>query len=126
MSRCAYALAALLAVAPIIAPAQMQRSFPRQALRGEIKFGVPPSIKLNGEVAQLAPGVRIRGKNNMIEMSGALVDLTIKVNYTIDTLGLVKDVWILRDEEIAQLWPKTVKEAATWSFDEVGQVWIKP
>lgn len=130
MSRCAlvsaHALAALLAVAPIVAPAQMQRAFPRQALRGEIEFGVPPAVRLNGDDAQLAPGARIRGQNNMLVLSGSLVGQKLAVNYTIDTYGLVKDVWLLRDDEVDKLWPKTPKEAAEWSFDEVGQIWTKP
>lgn len=130
MSRCAITLAALLAVAPLVAPfsasAQMQRSFPRQALRGNIEFGTPPAVKVNGEEAQLAPGVRIRGLNNMLVMSSALVGQKITVNYTIDTYSLVKDVWLLRQDEIDNLWPKTTKEAASWSFDEIGQTWTKP
>ena len=49
------------------------------------------------------------------------------VNYTVDTSGLVKDVWILRPDEAAvQPWPKTREEAAAWRFDPVGQVWSKP
>lgn len=130
MSRCVLAFtvaaAAFLTTAPLVASAQLPRSFPRQALRGEITFGTPPAVLLNGDTAQLAPGVRIRGLNNMIVMSSALVGQKVKVNYTIDTYSLIKDVWILRKDEIANLWPKTAEEAATWSFDEIGQTWTKP
>ena len=49
------------------------------------------------------------------------------VNYTVDTSGLVKEVWILRPEEAAvRPWPTTPAEAQAWFFDPVGQVWIKP
>lgn len=126
MPRCTYALAALLAVAPLVAPAQVQRVFPRQALRGEVEFGVPPAITLNGKSATLAPGARIRGLNNMLVLSGELVGQKVKVNYTVDTLGFIFGVWILRDEEIKQLWPKTEADAAAWSYDEQVGVWTKP
>ncbi|WP_374590931.1 hypothetical protein [Aquabacterium sp.] len=126
MPRCTYALAALLAVAPLVAPAQAQRVMPKQALRGEMVFGVPPAVKLNGKDATLAPGVRVRDLNNMIVLSGELVGQKLKVNYTVDTLGFIYGVWILRDDEIKQLWPKTELEAAQWSYDEQIGVWTKP
>ncbi len=124
MYRC-LAIAALVVSMP--AAAQVQRSFPQQALRGVITFGAPPHIALNGKPAQLAPGARIRGQNNMLEMSGALVNVKATVHYTFeDTTGLVKDVWILRPDEIARKpWPETPAQAQAWQFDPVAQVWTK-
>ena len=125
MSRCVLlgaTLAAALAV-PAIVQAQVQRNFPQNALRGELTITQPPEAQLNGQPARLAPGSRIRGLDNMLVMSGAIIGSKFTVNYTVDDLGLVKDVWILRKEEIAKTWPKTREEAARWSFDPITQVW---
>ncbi len=120
---------AALAVAASIAPAaaQVQRNFPQTALRGTIAIGLPPDIQLNGRDARLGPGARIRGQNNLLQMSAALSGQKFVVNYTVDTLGLVHDVWILRPEEVAvRPWPVNVEQAAAWSFDPVAQTWSKP
>jgi len=122
-------LTALAAAACLCAPAaaQVQRAFPQNALRGAIVMGVAPEIQLNGERARLAPGARIRDTNNMAIVPGGLVGGRYLVNYTFDTSGLVKDVWILRPEEAAvRPWPTTPAEAQAWVFDPAGQVWIKP
>ena len=126
MLRC---LIAGLTLAAIVAPAsaQMQRQFPQQALRGQIIFVNPPEVRLNGTNVVLAPGSRIRGQNNMIEMSGALAGAKLWVHYTVDTQGSVMDVWILRPEEIAKKpWPATLGEAQAWTFDVTAQAWSKP
>jgi hypothetical protein len=127
MYRCLLAAAAALSFA-LPAAAQVQRNFPQNALRGTITFGAPPQILLNNKPARLAPGARIRGLNNMLEMSGSLVNLKATVNYTFENAGgLVKDVWVLRPEEIARKpWPETLAEAQAWTFDPAAQVWIKP
>jgi hypothetical protein len=125
MYRCAIAVVAAFVFA-MPASAQVQRSFPQNALRGEIVIGAPPEITLNGSATRLAPGARIRNQNNLLEMSGALVGNRFVVNYTTDLSGLVKDVWILRPDEIANKpWPITAEEAQRWSFDPVAQSWTK-
>jgi opacity protein-like surface antigen len=125
MYRCLFvAIATAALVAP--AAAQMQRQFPATALRGALVVGTS-EIRINGRTAQFAPGVRVRDQNNMIQLSGALVGQKLRVNYTIDTSGLVKDVWILRpDEEAMWPWPTTPEQAQAWSFDPGAQVWTKP
>ena len=126
MYRCALAL---LTVAVLAAPAQaqVQRNFPADALRGALVVGNPPEALLNGKDARLAPGVRIRGQNNMLAMSGAVIGAKLLVNYTLDNQGLVKDVWILRPEEAAvKPWPTTAEQASTWQFDAGAQTWTKP
>jgi hypothetical protein len=125
MIRCALAFFVAALVAGL-APAQttVQRPFPAVALRGEIAFGQPPEIQLNGQPARLSPGARIRGANNLILMSGALLGYSAVVHYVVDSTGLVHDVWILTDAERAKLpWPKTAQEAQSWSFDPVAQTW---
>ena len=126
MLRC---LIAVLTTACLAAPAwaQVTRQFPQSALRGEITFVNPPEVKLNGNAVVLAPGSRIRGQNNMIEMSGALVGMKLWVHYTVDTQGSVMDVWILRPEELAKKpWPANRAQAEAWSFDATAQAWSRP
>src|SRR5262245_6265094 len=100
MTRCVAALLLVLAFAGQASAQTVQRNFPATALRGEISFGQPPEVLVNGQPARLAPAARIRGLNNLLVMSGALMgQQRVVVNYVRDSLGLVQDVWILTDEE---------------------------
>ncbi|KNZ32558.1 MAG: hypothetical protein AD742_12090 [Methylibium sp. NZG] len=126
MLRC---LIAILTTALLSVPAfaQVARQFPQSALRGEIAFVNPPEVKLNGNAVVLAPGSRIRGQNNMIEMSGALAGQKLWVHYTVDTQGSVMDVWILRPDELAKKpWPANRAQAEAWQFDPAAQAWTRP
>lgn len=128
MLRCAPVSRLLLAAATVwlAAPAlaQSPRNFPATALRGEIVIVQPPDIALNARSARLAPGSRIRDTRNLLVLSGALMGQPLAVNYTIDPMGLVLDVWILTDAERArQPWPTTPAQAAAWRFDPVEQSW---
>ncbi len=126
MYRCLIAAIATVAFA-LPAAAQVQRNFPQNALRGAVTFGTPPQILLNGMPALLAPGSRIRGENNLLVMSGALVGAKGYINYTVDAAGAVKDVWLLRKEELAMKpWPETLEQSLTWQFDPTAQTWTKP
>ena len=131
MFRCVIAATAALAFAfacaPLPAAAQAQRPFPQNALRGVIAFDNPPQVTLNGKPAQLAPGVRIRGQNNLLLLTAPLVGSKLVVHYTTEFTGLIKDVWVLRDDEIKIVpWPTTVEQTQTWTFDQAAQVWTKP
>jgi len=126
MYRCAIAaISAVCLVAP--AAAQAVRNFPQNALRGALQMNSPSEALLNGQSVRLAPGLRIRGQDNMLHLSGGLLGQKFLVNYTLDIDGLVKDVWILTAEEAAKKpWPSTAAEAQAWSFDPVAQTWTKP
>jgi len=105
----------------------LQRRFPQNALRGIIAFGAPPAIQLNGLTGNLAPGYRIHGLNNLIVMSAQLAGGQFTVDYTTDVQGQVYEVWLLSNNEIANLpWPTTTAQAAAWTFDPVSQTWTKP
>lgn len=124
MTRCVIACFLALCLGAAAHAQSIQRSFPSAALRGEVVIGQPPEILLNGQGARLSPGARIRGQNNLLQMSGALMGQTLTVHYVIGPSGLVQDLWILTDSERAkQPWPKTAREAQTWLFDPVAQVW---
>jgi hypothetical protein len=123
MRRC-LPLLVLLAAA---LPAQAQRNFTQQALRGELVVGNPPEVSLNGKPARLAPGARIRDENNMLHLPATLSGRKFVVFYTLEPGGDVLDVWILNAEERARKpWPTTVKEAQTWIFNPFTQSWSKP
>jgi len=127
MTRCVAALLVALLFASHAVAQTVHRNFPANALRGEISFGQPPEVLVNGQPARLAPAARIRGLNNLLVMSGALMgQQRVVVNYVLDPLGLVQDVWILTDAERAKRpWPTTAKEAQSWSFDPIAQVWTQ-
>ncbi|MDO8450142.1 MAG: hypothetical protein Q7T10_15200 [Rhodoferax sp.] len=77
----------------------MPRQFPPAAKRGTMVVTAPPQVLINGAVAQLSPGARIRGVTNMMVMSASLVGSSVLVNYVRDPLGLVHEVWILSEQE---------------------------
>ncbi|MBA4178715.1 MAG: hypothetical protein C0505_19470 [Leptothrix sp. (in: Bacteria)] len=125
MLRCV-ALAALLATA-LPATAQTVRPFTAQTLRGELIVTQPPEVLLNRQPARLAPGARLRGADNLLLMSGAVVGQSLVVNYTLDLSGHLLQVWVLTAAEQArQPWPTTPEQAAAWAFDASAQSWSRP
>ena len=121
---------ALLSLTPIgLAQGEPgHRSFPAQALRGELILGVAPDAALNGKSDRLAPGARIRGTNNMLLIPAAAIGQRLTVHYTREgTTGLLMDIWVLNEVERArQPWPRTDREVQTWAFDPAAQTWKKP
>ena len=113
---CRHWLALCIAMASIAAQAQQQalppeqqqqrphgvREFPAAALRATLSVSAPPEILLNGNRERLAPGARIRNTNNMLVMSASLVGDTYIVNYVREPQGLIKDIWLLTEAEVAQ------------------------
>ena len=87
------------------------RQFPAAALRGEMVVTAPPSITLDGKADRLSPGSRIRDANNMLVLSGALVNQKVVVNYLRENAGNVHEVWILNPGE-ARL--KRPNSKASW------------
>jgi hypothetical protein len=125
MFRCATALVVAALVLPL-AQAQTHRNFPAKALRGEMVITAPPELLLNGKPERLAPGSRIRGEDNLLQMSGALAGRKLIVHYTRETGGLLFDVWVLNPAELAnRTWPRSEAEANTMVFDPIGQTWSK-
>ena len=106
--------------------AQVQRPFPPTALRGTLVVGQTPEVAIDGRPARLAPGSRIRNRDNLLELPGSLTGQRLDVHYTRDFDGSVKDVWILTPEELARRpWPRTPEEAARWTYDPATQTWSK-
>jgi hypothetical protein len=126
MFRCvSSALAALLLSS--VAHAQVQRNFPADALRGTIVMGQAPEILLNTRPTRLGAGVRIRDASNMQPRPAELIGQRFVAHYTLDTQGLVKEIWVLTAAEADRKpWPATAQEAQAWKFDLVAQTWTKP
>ena len=94
------ALLAGLVVASLGSTAQIiSRPFPPNAVRGILTVTQPPEVLMDGKADRLSPGSRIRGANNMLVMSGALVGQAVRVNYTREPNGYIHDVWVLTDAE---------------------------
>ena len=116
MNRCTpHLLSALFFLAAASATAQTAefkpavRQFPPAALRGEMVVVAPPDITLDGKPDRLSPGSRIRDTNNLLVMSGALVNQKVVVNYLREGAGNVHEVWILNSEEARLKRPNSKK-----------------
>ena len=81
------------------AQAQGVREFPAAAKRGYLVVTAPPEVLINGTAERLAPGVRIRGPNNLLLMSASLVGQKFVVNYTREKQGMIHEVWLLTQAE---------------------------
>ena len=125
MYRCALSLA--LAATCLVAQAQQHRFFPATTLRGELVVTQHPDVLLNGKPARLAPGSRVKGANNLLVQPAGIAGQKFIVHYTVESSGLIMDVWVLNPVELANKpWPTTPVESATWAFNPGNQTWIKP
>jgi hypothetical protein len=104
----------------------VSRHFPANALRGTLVLESTSAALLNGKSIGLAPGLRIRGPDNLLMLSASLVGRKFTGHYSVDFLGQIQDLWILRDDEIARYWPRSAEEAAARVFDPAAQTWTKP
>ena len=123
-----FSLAALLGMAlvgaalwPAGSSAQVPavREFPAAAKRGMLVVTAPPQVTINGSAEQLAPGVRIRGPNNMLVMSASLVGKSVLVNYVREKQGAIQEVWILTQAE-ADLKRSGMEPTMNFSFESMG------
>ena len=122
----AFAAAALSLTLCVSVSAQNHRPFPANALRGELVVVQAPDVRINGQAARLAPGARIRGDNNLMLLSASLTGQRLLVHYTIDSYGLLKDLWVLNATELTNSpWPQNPEQAAAWEFDSGAQTWKK-
>ena len=111
---------------PPAAAQGLHRNFPQTALRGVVGFNSPTDATLNGNPIRLSPGARIHGVDNMMVMSGTLIGQKFAVDYTLESNGMLFEIWLLtKDEAAVQPWPKTPQQAATWRFDYAAQRWTE-
>jgi hypothetical protein len=77
------------------------RTIPADAERAQIRHVQENVIQLNGQLAQLAPGARIRDASNRLIVPMALPSDAV-VKYRLDEKGQVREIWVLTDEEAAR------------------------
>jgi hypothetical protein len=75
------------------------RPFPAKAERGEMQITNPPELLIDGKPERLSPGARIRGTDNMVLMSAAIVGQVFTIKYLRESHGLIHEVWILNATE---------------------------
>ena len=125
MYRCVLPLT--LAVSCLTAQAQTHRFFTPTTLRGELVVTQHPDVLLNGQPARLAPGSRLKGENNLLVQPAGIAGQKFTVHYTVESSGLIMDVWVLNAAELANKpWPRTPAEATSWQFNPGNQTWSKP
>lgn len=109
------------------AAAQPLRRLPESSLRGELRMLNAVEGLFNGLPVRLSPGVLIRDPQGFGVLSGRLVGRLEVVNLTVEaTSGTVNQVWLLRPEELARAWPRSVDEARRGRFEPLSQTWILP
>ena len=111
------------------AAAQVQRTFPQNALRGAIVVGVAPEIAAERRSRRGSRPARASATgNNMLVMPGALTGGRLLVHYTRRHLGpgqgrLDPAPGRGRGAAVAD---DAGSRPQAWLFDPVGQAWIKP
>jgi hypothetical protein len=93
------------------------RQFPKAVHRGELMVLAPPEITLDGKPERLSPGARIRGADNLLVMSGALVNQKLVVNYMREAAGQVHQVWILTEDEAKVGQRSLLQRLFNWGSD---------
>ena len=93
------ALAGLPVAAQDIGDPPAVRDFPKTALRGQLVVLAPPEIAMDGKPDRLAPGARLRSSDNLLLLTGQVINQKLTVNYLRDNMGLVQQVWVLTDAE---------------------------
>jgi hypothetical protein len=82
----------------------VMREAPKDVKPGIIAVSAtPPVITVDGKEDRLSPGARVRDRNNMLVLSGALAGKSLYTVYRRDSFGLVHEVWLLNEEEYAKL-----------------------
>ena len=84
---------------PLASQAQM-RQFPASAEAAQLEVTTPPVVLLNGQMARLSPGSRIRNAANLIVTPATLVGQRHWVRVVRDPQGLLHDLWVLSAAEV--------------------------
>ena len=83
------------------AAAAQLRTIPKDARLGVMRHLQDMLVEIDGQPRQLAPGAQIRDLSNRIILPSA-IPAGIVVKYLFDGEGLVRQVWIVTEEEAVQ------------------------
>lgn len=86
---------------------------PLNAKRAVMTFNGSQFVLVDDKKAQMAPGVRIFGADNMLKTYGSLVGKATAKYQVEQTTGMLMNVWILTDREILTPDPKPDPAATT-------------
>jgi len=83
----------------------VSRVVPANAAYGEMSPISGNQVVIGAYAYRLAPGLQVRGRNNLLVFPDAMRDFSgaLKVRYLTDMNGDLYRVWILTDDEIAAL-----------------------
>ena len=102
-----FACSILIAATSVCAFAQElpMRMFPPSVKFATLRVASITEASLNKDVVRLSPGFRLFTQQNMIILASMVVNQPVKVAYTLDTLGLVQQAWILSENEVQKVEP---------------------
>jgi hypothetical protein len=95
-----YLLFAAAAMA-LVAHAQL-RSIPPEAKPATLRHLQDMIVELDGKAVRLSPGAQIRDASNRLVLPATVAGKTL-VRYLPDASGMVHRVWILSNQEAAQI-----------------------
>ena len=79
------------------------RTFPAQALRGELIIGNMPEVRLNGQAMRTTPGFRLYGHDGRLLMAHNFAGQSLQVNYVIEpSTQWLHQAWVLTPQEAAR------------------------
>jgi hypothetical protein len=90
--------------------AEAGRQFPPNAQRGKLKVVQGAEVLIDGKPERLSPGARIRGPQNTLVMTGAIMGQELLVNFVRDAYGNLHQVWVLTALEAKQKMKKATPE----------------
>lgn len=99
MNRCLPPLLLALVLAGTVHAQEKARTFPKEALRGEMTVKQPPYVEMDDRTMRLSPGARVVDEDNRLVRSASLLNRGVTVNYVLDRRGQVTQAWILNGEE---------------------------
>jgi hypothetical protein len=90
--------------------AEAGRQFPPNAQRGKLQVVQGADVLIDGKPERLSPGARIRGPQNTLVMTGAIIGQEHVVNFVRDAYGNLHQVWMLTALEAKQKMKRATPE----------------
>lgn len=98
--------------------AALDRFFPPNASRGELKAHEYPLYKIGSRSYRISAGGRIFSQENRIIMPVSLQQQTAQIMYAVDINGQLSAIWLLTPEEAAKYKLSKLDEAEKRKLEE--------